>query len=333
MGPSTIFLVSLFSLLIPAHSAPDPTLDSHWQLWVKKHKKTYKDAEEEHARRTIWEETLKFITVHNLEYSLGLHTYDVGMNHLGDMTGEEMTPTITDHIGLGDSLANMTEVPKEVLEAQAPSSIDWRSSHCVTPVKHQGSCYCSYAFSAVGALECQWKKKTGRLLTFSPQELVDCSYTEGNSGCYWGYLCYSFAYMRKYGLMQESAYPYEGQEGKCIRKRSSNTGLVHYFYRVPAGNDHALMNAVGTIGPVSVWIDAGHQGFRMYKSGVYYDPYCTNHVNHVVLTVGYGTENGINYWLVKNSWGKNYGNGGYIKMARNYDKDCGITQFAYYPTV
>ncbi|OCT66463.1 cathepsin S [Xenopus laevis] len=333
MGPSTIFLVSLFYLLTPAHSSPDPTLDTHWQLWVKTHHKTYKDAEEEGARRTIWEETMKFITVHNLEHSLGLHTYEVGMNHLGDMTGEELAATMTGYTDKDDPLANMTEVPEEILNAQPPTSIDWRTRSCITSVKNQGTCGCSYAFSAVGALECQWKKKTGKLLTFSPQELVDCSSTEGNNGCRDGYLMYSFSYMRKYGLRQESAYPYEGKEGKCTRKRRSNVGVVKRFYRIPSGNGDSLLKAVGTVGPVPGWIDASRQGFRMYKSGVYYDPHCTKDTNHVVLVAGYGKQNGMTYWLVKNSWGKGFGDNGYIKMARNYNKDCGITLHAVYPTV
>ncbi|XP_031747652.1 cathepsin S-like [Xenopus tropicalis] len=258
MGPSSICLVALLSLLIPAHSAPDPTLDTHWQLWVKTHQKSYKDAEEERARRTIWEETLKFITVHNLEYSLGLHTYEVGMNHLGDMTGEEVAATMTGYIDSGDSLDNVVHVPKEILEALPPASIDWRTKDCVTPVRNQ--------------------------------------------------------------------------EAQCKRKKRSNTGVVMNFHKIPAGNETLLKNAVGTVGPVSVAIDSSHQGFRMHKSaGIYYDPYCTTNVDHAVLVVGYGTENGKDYWLVKNSWGIETGDKGYIKMARNRKNHCGIAQAAAYP--
>eukprot|EP00079_Xenopus_tropicalis_P038196 XP_017951967.1 PREDICTED: cathepsin S-like [Xenopus tropicalis] len=333
MGPSSICLVALLSLLIPAHSAPDPTLDTHWQLWVKTHQKTYKDAEEERARRTIWEETLKFITVHNLEYSLGLHTYEVGMNHLGDMTGEEVAATMTGYTGSRDSLANMTEVPKEILEAQTPASIDWRTQGCVTSVKNQGSCGSCYAFGTVGALECQWKKKMGTLVSFSPQELVDCSYTEGNNGCKGGYLQASFRYMKKYGIMEESSYPYTAKEGRCKKDKPSNVGVVKTFYVVPAGKELLLMKVLGTVGPVSVAIDCSREGFRMYKSGVYYDPYCTTKVDHAVLVVGYGTDNGKDYWLVKNSWGVGYGDKGYIKMARNRGNNCAIASHAVYPTV
>ncbi|XP_018088913.1 cathepsin S isoform X2 [Xenopus laevis] len=280
-GPSIIFLVTLFSLLIPTHSAPDPTLDTHWQLWVKTHQKNYKDAEEERARRTIWEETMTFITVHNLEYSLGLHTYEVGMNHLGDM-------------------------------------------------RKCGSCY---AFSAVGALECQWKKKKGTLVTFSPQELVDCSYSEGNKGCKGGSIRSSFTYMKKSGVMEDFNYPYTGKEEKCKKKKPSKTGVIKDFHSVPARDEILLMKVVGTVGPVSVAINCSSKGFRMYKSGVFYDPSCTSTTNHNVLAIGYGRENGMDYWLVKNSWGVTFGDQGYIKMARNRNNHCGIALKAAYPIV
>eukprot|EP00079_Xenopus_tropicalis_P038264 XP_017952035.1 PREDICTED: cathepsin K-like [Xenopus tropicalis] len=269
MGPSSICLVALLSLLIPAHSAPDPTLDTHWQLWVKTHQKSYKDWEEERARRTIWEETLKFITAHNLEYSLGLHTYEVGMNHLGDMTGEEVAATMTGYTDSGDSLDNVVHVPKQILEALPPASIDWRTKGCVTPVRNQGECGSCYAFSAVGALECQWKKKTGSLVTFSPQELVDCSESEGNNGCKGGSLNASFTYMKKNGVMEDSAYKYTEKEEPCKKKKPSNTGVVKDFYTLPAGNETALKKAVGIDGPVSVVIDSSCPGFRMYNSGEY----------------------------------------------------------------
>ncbi|KAE8588047.1 hypothetical protein XENTR_v10022306 [Xenopus tropicalis] len=93
------------------------------------------------------------------------------------------------------------------------------------------------------------------------------------------------------------------------------------------------MHAVGTVGPVSVNIDSNRKGFRLYKSGVYYDPYCTTNLDHSVLVVGYGTDNGNDYWLVKNSWGAGYGDKGYIKMARNRNNHCGIAQEAVFPTI
>ncbi|OCT69284.1 cathepsin S [Xenopus laevis] len=331
MGRSTFYLFSLFSLLIPAHLAPDPTLDTHWQLWVKSHQKSYKDAEEEHARRTIWEETLKFITVHNLEYSLGLHTYDVGMNHLGDMTGEEVAAKMTGYAGSDYSLANMTHVPNELFEAAPPTSIDWRTQNCVTPVRDQGTCGCCYAMSAVGAMECQLKKKMNMLFTLSPQELVDCSDTEGNNGCKSGNELSAFTYMMKHGVMQESAYMYTGQEADCNRK--AHTGLKVTLINVVPADELMLKNAVGTVGPVSVSIDSSRKSFRLYKSGVYYDRFCTKNLDHSVLVVGYGTDIQNDYWLVKNSWGVGFGDQGYIRMARNKNNLCGIAQQALYPTV
>uniref|UniRef100_A0A6I8SLE1 Uncharacterized protein n=1 Tax=Xenopus tropicalis TaxID=8364 RepID=A0A6I8SLE1_XENTR len=285
MGPSGICLVALLSLLIPAHSAPDPTLDTHWQLWVKTHQKSYKDTER--ARRTIWEETLKFITVHNLEYSLGLHTYEVGMNHLGDMV---RTPTFYAKVPWFDGVPSLSEGTFFLSPARD-------TVYFFLNLSKQGKCGSCYAFSAVGALECQVKKKTGSLVTFSPQELVDCSYTEGNKGCKGGTLRSSFMYMKNSGILEDFNYPYTA---KPWATKEYKIGLIKDFQRVPARDEMMLMKAVGTVGPVSVAINSSSAGFRMYKSGVFYDPSCISTTNHNVLVVGYGTEQGMDYWLVKN---------------------------------
>jgi cathepsin L len=108
------------------------------------------------------------------------------------------------------------------------------------------------------------------------------------------------------------------------------------FAFLPAGDERALMEAVATVGPISVAIDASRETFQSYREGVYYDNACSStQLNHAVLVVGYGTDDGTkqDYWLIKNSWGTSWGDQGYAKMIRNMNNNCGIATEASYPLV
>lgn len=105
---------------------------------------------------------------------------------------------------------------------------------------------------------------------------------------------------------------------------------------LPAGNERRLKEAVAKIGPIAVAIDASHPSFQFYKGGVYYEPLCASgRMDHGVLVVGYGTDEatGMDYWLVKNSWGTEWGENGYIRMARNRNNNCCIACYGAYPIV
>nr|XP_046255570.1 cathepsin S-like [Scatophagus argus] len=321
----------LLSLCVGAAAMFDNRLDVHWDLWKKTHKRKYQSEVEDASRRELWEKNLMLINMHNLEASMGLHSYELGMNHMGDLTTEEI-------LQLYATLAPPTDIQRApspfagATGADAPDTVDWRDKGCVTSVKMQGSCGSCWAFSAVGALEGQLAKKTGKLVDLSPQNLVDCSSKYGNHGCNGGLMHHAFQYViDNQGIDSNVGYPYVGRTGTCRYNPAYRAANCSSYSFLPEGNEGALKQALATVGPISVAIDATRPRFTFYRSGVYDDPSCSQDVNHGVLAVGYGTLNGQDYWLVKNSWGTRFGDQGYIRMARNKGDQCGIALYACYP--
>ncbi|XP_041843099.1 cathepsin S, ortholog2, tandem duplicate 1 [Melanotaenia boesemani] len=308
-------------------------LDFHWELWKKTHGKKYHSEEEDVRRRDLWEKNLLLITVHNLEASMGFHTYDLSMNFMGDLTEEEIMQSFTTLIP-PTGIQRAPSAFAGASGADVPDTMDWREKGCVTKVKMQGACGSCWAFSAVGALEGQLAKKTGQLIDLSPQNLVDCSTEYGNHGCNGGFMHHAFEYVIKnQGIDSDESYPYTGVQQQCRydpKNRAANCSSYNFLQE---GDESALKQGIATVGPISVAIDARRPRFAFYRSGVYDDPSCSQVVNHGVLAVGYGTLNGQDYWLIKNSWGTSFGDQGYIRMARNKSNQCGIALYPCYPVM
>ncbi|XP_075903378.1 cathepsin La [Nelusetta ayraudi] len=338
MLPVAVLAVTL--CLSGVLSAPmlDSSLDKHWDEWKGFHSKTYHEKEET-WRRLVWEKNLMMIEMHNLEHSMGKHTYSLGMNHFGDLTHEEFRQVMNGY-------AHKTQKKRsgslfmEPAFLEAPKKVDWRENGYVTDVKDQGQCGSCWAFSTTGSLEGQHFRKTGKLVSLSEQNLVDCSREEGNQGCNGGLMDQAFTYIQKnHGLDSEDSYPYEAtDEGNCRYNPKFNSANDTGFIDIPTGNERSLMKAVASVGPVSVAIDASHQSFQFYHSGIYYDKNCSSEeLDHGVLLVGYGyesiDEDRQHYWIVKNSWSPNWGDKGYIRMAKDRQNHCGIATAASYPLV
>ncbi|XP_072924901.1 procathepsin L-like isoform X2 [Hemitrygon akajei] len=313
----------------------NPALDEAWLNWRSFHKKEYV-GDEGNYRRTVWEKNLKLIELHNLEYSMGKHSFQMGMNHFGDLTAEEFSELWkqfrTFEMKNSSGKEPASGAPKLF---KLPQSVDWRTKGYVTKVKDQGHCGSCWAFSAVGSLEGQTFKKTGKLISLSEQNLVDCSNSEGNHGCNGGLMHFAFNYVQSNnGIDTEECYPYTAYESTCKYDAKCRGTTCSGYRFVSHGNETALAEAVATVGPISVAIDAKHSSFQFYRSGVYYEPNCNDFLpNHGVLVVGYGSENGENYWIVKNSFGIWWGDHGYIKMAKDRNNNCAIADYAIYPLV
>uniref|UniRef100_UPI00398ECF69 procathepsin L-like n=1 Tax=Pristiophorus japonicus TaxID=55135 RepID=UPI00398ECF69 len=330
----SVGLVAAFLAVASAHTF-DPALHEAWLNWKSFHNKQYEENEGNY-RRTVWEKNLQLIQLHNLEHSMGKHSFLMGMNQFGDFTVEDFHQFMN-RLNL---LLIKNSTRKESASARPkplrlPNSVDWRAKGYVTPVKNQGQCGSCWAFSAVGALEGQTYKKTGKLISLSEQNLVDCSNSEGNFGCNGGLMEHAFNYVKlNGGIDTENYYPYTASEGTCNYNPKYSATSCHDYRFSAKGDETALAEAVATVGPISIAIDAKHSSFQFYRSGVYYEPNCNNFViNHGVLTVGYGSENGDNYWIVKNSYGIWWGDHGYIKMAKDRNNNCGVANYAIYPLV
>jgi len=304
------------------------TTDEAWQIWKSAHNKLYENIYEEKVRYTIWADNLRRIT----EYNQKSTNVFLRMNHFGDLTTTEFGAKMNGYLKPANKSGSTFLKPSHV---QVPDTVDWRDQGYVTPVKNQGQCGSCWAFSTTGSLEGQHFKKTGKLVSLSEEQLVDCSASYGNHGCQGGLMDYAFKYIKANGgLDTEESYPYKGRQGTCEYNPSHVGATDTGFVDVAQGDEDALKTAVATVGPISVAIDASHFSFQFYHSGVYDESSCSStQLDHGVLAVGYGTYQGKDYWLVKNSWGESWGLKGYIRMSRNKDNQCGIASSASYPLV
>ncbi|XP_066923674.1 procathepsin L-like [Clytia hemisphaerica] len=301
--------------------------DNEWLVWRLTHKKAYKDLDEERVRYAIWKDNAQYIT----EFNAQNKHMKLKINHFGDYTNLEFRAQMNGYRTMNSTGASTFMRPAHL---QAPQEVDWRQQGYVTPVKNQGQCGSCWAFSTTGSLEGQHFKKTGQLVSLSEQNLVDCSGEEGNNGCNGGLMDYAFRYIQKDGIDTEESYPYTAQDGTCKFSKSNVGATVSGYTDVSRGDENALRDAIASVGPISVAIDASHRSFQFYSTGVYYEPQCSStRLDHGVLAVGYGSDNGQDYWLVKNSWGMSWGSEGYIKMRRNYYNNCGVASQASYPLV
>ena len=312
-------------------------VQTEWEEFKSQHNKVYPSEAEEKFRMKIYLENRHKISKHNLRAANGVKSYTLGMNEYGDLLHHEFVRIMN---GWKNSTrrADSRTAPTFMipLNFQLPKSVDWRDHGYVTPVKNQGHCGSCWSFSTTGALEGQNFRKTGQLVSLSEQNLVDCSGKFDNQGCNGGLMDNAFSYIEENGgIDTEETYPYEGKQGTCRFQRRNVGAKDTGFIDIPASSETHLTHALATVGPVSVAIDAGHETFQFYRSGVYYEPECSSQdLDHGVLAVGYATDaHGKDYYIVKNSWGTSWGNKGYVYMARNKNNHCGIATAASYPLV
>jgi len=300
--------------------------------WAATYGKAY-NGEEAVVREQVYNANIEWIQQHQSEVD-----FELGANQFADLTLDEFAAQFL-KLKPENQASEQSYLGKQSFSgADLPDEIDWTTQSAVSPVKDQGSCGSCWAFSAIGCLEGRAAIATGNLQQFSEQQLVDCDHN-GDQGCQGGLMDTAFEYLQgSSGLCTEDSYGYKGKAGTCAEpsctvglKASQITG-----YKDVDATEEALQEAVAE-GPVSVAIQANSPFFQLYSSGVFSSNLCGANLDHGVLAVGYGTDNGKKFWKVKNSWGGSWGMSGYILLSDEATLNggagqCGILNSASYPT-
>jgi C1A family cysteine protease len=301
---------------------------SYFQL---KFGKQYVDLEELKQRFEIFKENVIEIHNHNKNEN---KTFTLAINQFTDLSREEFVHYYVSGLNNYQSYGcSVYTSPSNVL---LPSSVDWRQKGAVSSVKDQGQCGSCWTFSSTGAIEGAWAISKGKLLDLAEQQLVDCAQgvKYGSHGCNGGQMEGAFKYVIENGQCSESSYPYTAKDGTCQQCQKSVSMSSCYDVKP---NDQLSLKSALSRQPVSVAIEADSFYFQSYSSGVLTSDKCGTKLDHGVLAVGYGTENGNDYWLVKNSWGTSWGDNGYVKIGRSDSTNdpgiCGIAMQPSYPVV
>jgi len=345
-------LLLQISINVGRASILDSRIHGLFEDWRSTFSVEYDDAVELARRMKIWAQNHDFIEKHNSQTPRP--SFEMGHNQFSDLTWDEFKAynrlgEYSPGILLGKWMINdgylgldgdVTEVSRS-RQLKIPDSVNWVEEGAVPPVKNQGMCGSCWAFSAIGAIEGAHFVDTGELVALSEQQLVDCDPLD--LACSGGLMDNAFLFdENSTGICSEEDYPYV-QHKRWFRGCASSQGLCkpQNHTRVKTFIDvkntvHDLMAAIAKQ-PVSIAIEADQSTFQFYSKGVYSDPKCGSNIDHGVLAVGYGTsEDGKDFFLVRNSWGASWGDEGYIQMSRtskHVNGTCGILSFASRPVL
>ena len=317
------FILVLLLAIVACDSDLDSLIFQQFQKFIKKYNKKYESINEYLARYEVFKKNV--ISTFTEENSF----YRTGITKFSDLTRQEFAKTYLNLNYDALAMANFEPVYVKISNA-APSSYDWRDYGRVSDVKDQGSCGSCWSFATVANLEGLYAKEKGVIKTFSEQMLVDCDTSD--SGCNGGLMEYAFTWLKKNGgIMYESDYPYTGKKGTCKSDSSKYADFKVTGYK-KLGSSWSTWSAVDEdevkeflyeTGPLAIALNA--DPLQTYVSGILdkTSSQCpSSGINHAVTLVGYGTDS-LDYWIVKNSWGKSWGESGYFRIRRG-NGTCGI---------
>ena len=297
------------------------TLEFDYMNYMAQYNKMTNDVSEFNARLSNFAETDAFIKENNASGE----THVAGHNQFSDWHYSEYKQMLGYRSRGTKDASNIKIFPETNAD-----SVNWVTAGAVTKVKDQGQCGSCWSFSTTGAMEGAHYIASGELLSFSEQQLVDCDAgLTKNHGCNGGNPLLAYRYYKSNAAELEEVYPYTSGTGDdstdCLFDASSTTAVEVSSYAQVAQDDKDQMKAALAQQPLAVLIEADKMVFQTYKSGVLDSDKCGTKLDHAVLAVGYGTEDGQDYWLVKNSWNTTWGDEGYIKLGMDdSDGTCGV---------
>eukprot|EP01107_Rhizomastix_libera_P001541 TRINITY_DN1252_c0_g1_i5.p1 TRINITY_DN1252_c0_g1~~TRINITY_DN1252_c0_g1_i5.p1 ORF type:complete len:319 (+),score=38.85 TRINITY_DN1252_c0_g1_i5:125-1081(+) len=302
--------VLLFAALV-GQAVCGLTASQHFGNFIATHNKKYTVAERAH-RFDIFKKNLEIIAQLNAQSNLT----EYGVNHFSDLTSEEFARLYLSKVHESPRDLETLDVAK--LRDVLPDTWDWREHGAITVVKDQAQCGSCWAFSAAANMESVWFLAGHPLVSFAPQQLVDCDST--SDGCNGGLPLYADKYtINAGGIMLWEDYPYTAVDGKCAFNRTKAVGKFSSSKQLPK-NDADLQTWMYKNGAASIGVYADTT-WQHYKSGILPKPSSCLRFNHAVTVVGWGIDNDTNtpYWIVKNSWAEDWGEKGYIRLHRGDD--------------
>jgi len=307
---------------LATYVAADQVLNTKFFQHIAEFGHQYGSVEEYETRRALFAEVDSAIAAHNMTNS----SFTLGHNQFSTMTEAEKANTR----GLVMPELLSAQAPTVLSEAKNGSSIDWRAEGAVNAIKDQGQCGSCWTFSTMAAMEGEHAIATGNLLSFSEQELVDCDGL--SAGCNGGSMALAFYWLKSHDALLEADYPYTAADGTCQYDSMSGTGVNASGYHSVTQRSLSQLEAAVQAGVVSVAIEADKLVFQQYTSGIFDSSSCGTSLDHGVALVGFGSEGGQDYFILRNSWNTTWGEEGYMRLAAESGEGiCGVNMGAVYP--
>jgi C1A family cysteine protease len=323
-----LILVLSFYLVATLENTHDKQAEifTKFQEFLTTEDRKYKTIDEYLARFKVFSNNIARLEAFNNDKH-STNNYSVGITKFFDMTPQEFRRT---YLNLKVNILDTLKAESEkitFLESTAPDSFDWRTQGAVGPVKDQGACGSCWAFSTVGNIEGINYIKSKTMVQYSEQQLVDCD-DNGDEGCNGGLMENAFGYLQKTGgIMASADYKYTARDQKCKFDKTKVALLISGFKFAGSEDEEQIKQFLYETGPLAIALNA--DPLQFYNGGIIDDDAedCDPQgLNHGVTLIGYGVEKGVNYWIVKNSWGNSWGEKGYFRMARGKGT-CGINTY------